>query len=153
MDRAFTDFTDDDWAHALGGTHLFGVDDGQVVAHGAVVARPLLVASRPFAVGYLEAVAVAPGSQGNGQGSVLVAQLTDLVRTRFDLGALSTARQSFYERLGWERWNGPTSVLDGGTPVRTPEDDDALMVLRHGPSAGLDLHAEITCQPRPGDDW
>lgn len=153
MDDAFDDFSDDDWGHALGGTHLFGVDDGQVIAHGAVVTRTLTVAGQPIDVGYLEAVAVAPDHQGGGLGSSLVAELTDHVRSTFAIGALSTGRHAFYEHLGWERWQGPTSVMIDGTPTPTPDDDDALMVLRHGSSAAVDRRAEITCQPRPGDPW
>lgn len=153
MDEAFADFTDDDWGHALGGVHLVGVDDDQVLAHGAVVPRSLLVTGEPVEVGYLEAVAVAPDHQGQRLGSKLVAELTEVVRAEFAMGALSTGRHSFYEHLGWERWQGPTSVLLDGEPQRTLEDDDALMVLRHGPSVALDLAAEITCHPRPGDPW
>jgi hypothetical protein len=28
-----------------------------------------------------------------------------------------------------------------------------VMVLRHGPSQGLDLSADIVCDQREGDDW
>jgi len=44
-------------------------------------------------------------------------------------------------------------VRGDGEPVRTPEDDDAVMVLRHGPSQGLDLSAVIICDQRAGEDW
>jgi hypothetical protein len=44
-------------------------------------------------------------------------------------------------------------VRRDGQPVRTPEEDDGVMVLRHGPSQGLDLNADITCDQRSGDDW
>ena len=40
-----------------------------------------------------------------------------------------------------------------GQPVRTPEEDDGVMVLRHGPSRDLDLTSDITCDQREGDDW
>jgi hypothetical protein len=32
-------------------------------------------------------------------------------------------------------------------------EDDGVMVLRFGPSAAIDLHASMSCDERPGDDW
>ena len=141
MDLAFGDdpeeaFGDDDWDHALGGVHVVVVDDGLVVAHAALVERTLHAGTRALRTGYVEAVATAPDRQGEGHGSLAVGRVTELVRARFELGALGTGRWSFYERLGWERWEGPTYVRTaGGALVRTEEDDDGVMVLRTGPSA------------------
>ena len=102
----------------------------------------------------MEAVATAPDRQGEGHGSLAVGRVTELVRARFELGALGTGRWSFYERLGWERWEGPTYVRTaGGALVRTEEDDDGVMVLRTGPSLDLDLTGPLACEERPGDDW
>lgn len=48
LDRAFDNFDDDDWDHALGGCHAMVTDDADatVVAHGSVVPRELHVAGR-----------------------------------------------------------------------------------------------------------
>ena len=70
-----------------------------------------------------------------------------------DLGALSTGSPGFYGRLGWERWRGPTYVRRGDDLVRTPDEDAGIMVLRFGPSAGVDLAAPISSEARAGDDW
>ena len=53
----------------------------------------------------------------------------------------------------WERWRGPTFVRQGGTVLRTPAEDDGVMVLRFGPSRSIDLNAAICCEARQGDDW
>lgn len=153
LEDAFADFNDDAWDHALGGDHVVMTDGGRIVAHGAVVPRTLFVGDLPFAGGYLEAVATAPDRQGEGLGSTLAAGLIAIVRSDFAMGALATGRHSFYEHLGWERWQGPTGVLVERTTVRTPDDDDAVMVLRHGASATIDLASPITCQARPGEPW
>jgi aminoglycoside 2'-N-acetyltransferase I len=80
--------------------------------------------------------------------------IADLVRQRFELGALSTGAWSFYARLGWERWRGPTFVrLADDTLRRSPDEDDGVMVLRCAASLGLDLTAAIACDERPGDSW
>ncbi|NYG56718.1 hypothetical protein BJ989_003022 [Nocardioides perillae] len=49
-------------------------------------------------------------------------------------------------------WRGASYVVRDGALVRT-EDDDGLMVLRHGPSAGLDLALPTACEDRLGDPW
>lgn len=75
------------------------------------------------------------------------------MRREHEMGGLSTGRHAFYERLGWERWQGPTFVRDGNDVIRTEDEDDGVMVLRSGPSAKIDLTASISCDARPGDDW
>ena len=154
LDEAFEGrFSSEDWDHALGGWHVV-VTDGEVpLAHAAVVPRVLEVGGRPLRAGYVEAVATDPGRHGEGLGSLAMTHIDRLVRREFHMGALSTARHSFYEHLGFERWRGPTFVRRGRVVVRTEEDDDGLMVLRFGPSFGLDLTAPISCEARPGDDW
>ena len=148
------DFSDEDWDHALGGWHvLVTADDGALVAHTAVVPRRLYVADRHFRSGYVEAVGTAPSRQGTGVGSLAMEAIGELLPRHFELGALATGRWSFYERLGWERWRGPTFARDGDEVLRTAEDDDAVMVLRFGPSADIELTAALTCEARQGDDW
>jgi aminoglycoside 2'-N-acetyltransferase I len=153
MDAAFGDrFSDDDWDHALGGTHVLAIERGKVLAHAAVVPRMLEVDGRPVWAGYVEAVATRPGRQGEGLGSLVMAEIAVVLRETYDLGALSTSRQAFYERLGWERWRGPTYVRAGDL-VRTEDEDDGVMVLRFSPRAEVDLTSSITCESRAGDDW
>lgn len=80
---------------------------------------------------------------------LVMSEASALVRTRFDLGALSTGRHRFYERLAWERWHGPTFVRREHDVVRTKEEDDGVMVLRFGPSRDIDLGATISCEAVP----
>jgi aminoglycoside 2'-N-acetyltransferase I len=80
-------------------------------------------------------------------------EIDDLIRRHHEMGALSTGEHGFYERLGWERWRGPTFVRRDGATVRTPDEDDGIMVLRFGPTAAVDLGAALSCEARPGDDW
>jgi aminoglycoside 2'-N-acetyltransferase I len=147
-------FTDEDMAHALGGVHAIGLEDGQIVSHGSVVQRDLHVGGRPLRTGYLEAVAVIPGRQRAGLGTAIVRALDDEIRSGFEIGALDTGTFAFYERLGWERWRGPTSVRAADGERRTPEEDGFVMVLRTPSTpADLDLGAPLSCEWRPGDVW
>lgn len=153
MDLAFDDFSDDDWQHALGGHHVVAEADGLLVGHAAVVPRLLEVADTPWRTGYVEAVATHPGWRRQGVGTAVMTELAAAIHEHHDLGALSTGTPAFYVHVGWEHWRGPTHVRDGEQVRRSPEEDDAVMVLRFGPSAALDLTAPITCDARPGDDW
>ena len=153
LDEAFEgEFSAADWDNALGGWHVVALD-GTPIAHASVVGRPIEVDGLPLRAGYVEGVATAPSSQGRGIGSIVMRRIGDIVRERFELGVLSTDAYDFYGRLGWERWAGPSFVRRAGELVRTPEDDDGIMVLRFGSSSELDLAAPISCDERDGDDW
>jgi aminoglycoside 2'-N-acetyltransferase I len=160
MDVAFGDdeeerFTEDDWVHAIGGRHFLLEIDGSIVGHASVVHRELEVDGRSIRTGYVEAVAIDPTLHGRGLGSVLMNDVNAHIRTGFELGALGTGRQRFYERLGWRTWQGPSSVRTPDGDRRTPDDDGYILVLEWptSPIKPLDLHAPISCDWRAGDVW
>jgi aminoglycoside 2'-N-acetyltransferase I len=146
-------FSAEDWEHTAGGWRVIAFNGDEPVAHAALVPRPLRVGGRAFHAGYVEGVATRAGQQGQGLGAAVMTEISDLVRMNFELGGLSTGRRSFYQRLGWESWRGPSYVEHEGDLIRTPDEDDGLMVLRFGPSADVELDAPIVCQRRSGDDW
>jgi RimJ/RimL family protein N-acetyltransferase/predicted N-acetyltransferase YhbS len=146
-------FTEEDWQHALGGVHFVLELDGRIVTHAAVVERELHVGDRPLATGYVEAVATAPDRQGSGFGSRVMGEVATFIRRRYELGALGTGRQEFYERLGWLRWLGPTYVRAAGGAQRTADEDGYILVLPTPTSPPLDITAPISCEWRPGDVW
>ncbi|HEV8699253.1 MAG TPA: GNAT family N-acetyltransferase [Candidatus Limnocylindrales bacterium] len=146
-------FTEDDWQHAVGGTHFVLELGGEIVAHASVVEREMHVDGRPLRTGYVEAVATAPDRQGRGLGSIVMQDVTAFIRERFELGALGTGSYGFYERLGWLTWRGPTSVRTAEGPRRTPDEDGYVMVLPTPSSPPLDPTVPISCDWRPGDVW
>jgi aminoglycoside 2'-N-acetyltransferase I len=152
MDAFDGDFSDDDWHHTLGGWHVVATD-GALLAHAAVVARDLEVDGRPFRAGYVEGVATTPLRQGEGLGAMVMHRVGQLLAAEFELGALSTERHGFYQRLGWERWQGPTFVRHGTDMVRSADEHDGIMVLRFDTTSTLDLTLPISCETRSGDDW
>ena len=153
MDAVFDDFTDADWEHTVGGTHAIATDGGAVVSHAAVVPRILEVAGRPLRTGYVEGVGTAASHRRAGLGSRVMTEIGAIIRAEYEFGALGTGAYDFYAKLGWERWRGPTCVRYGAETIRTAEDDDAIMVLRFGPSRDADLTAPLCCEARVGDDW
>jgi aminoglycoside 2'-N-acetyltransferase I len=146
-------FSDDDWQHALGGVHFVLELDREIVAHAAVVEREIHVGDRAFRTGYVEAVATDPARQGVGLGSIVMTDVTEYVREHFDLGGLGTGRQSFYRRLGWRVWAGPSSVRTARGDEPTPDEDGSIMVLSTATTPPLDPAAPISCEWRPGDVW
>lgn len=147
------EFSEDDWDHALGGWHAIVTDAGRVVSHASVIPRELHVGDLSFAAGYVEGVGTDSATRGEGHGSRAMTEINKIIRRDFELGALSTEAHAFYERLGWERWRGPTFVRSATGLMRTEDEDDGIMVLRFGPSAGIGLTASMSCEERNGDDW
>ena len=146
-------FTWDDWAHALGGVHFVLELDGAIVGHASVVERALEIGATPVRTGYVEAVAIRPDLQRRGLGSALVREVNHHVEATYDLGALGTGTQPFYEQLGWRIWQGPTGVrVDGGVRA-TPDEDGYILVLPTPTSPPFDLSEPISCDWRPGDVW
>ena len=146
-------FEEEDWQHALGGTHFLLEDDGGIVGHASVVERVLHVGDRPIRTGYVEAVAVHPNHQRRGLGRRLMEAVDEHINVGFDLGALGTGSQPFYERLGWEIWQGPSSVRTATGVEPSPDEDGYILVLRTSSSPPLDLTDPISCEWRPGDSW
>jgi aminoglycoside 2'-N-acetyltransferase I len=153
LDTAFSDFTDEDWAHAIGGVHVWLVGSDGLMSHGSLVERTLVCSGQRLRVGYVEAVATAAVHRRNGHGATVMKRIGDLIRERYALGALSTGSHAFYETLGWERWRGPTFVDGPRGRGRTPDDDGSIMLLRTAGSPRLDLDGEIACDWRPGSVW
>jgi aminoglycoside 2'-N-acetyltransferase I len=146
-------FAEQDWDHSVGGLHVVLDLDGAIAAHASVVERMLHIGDAPVRTGYVEAVATAPEHQGRRFGSAVMTEIGDAVRGGFELGALATGAHSFYERLGWLRWEGPTWVRTPAGPVRTEDADDALLVLPTPAMPAPDRSLPISCDWRAGDVW
>jgi aminoglycoside 2'-N-acetyltransferase I len=137
----------------MGGVHWFAMLGGRVVGHASVVPRILEADGRPIRTGYVEAVAVDPALQRRGIGTRLMTEAGTHIGEGSELGALGTGEHAFYERLGWERWQGPTFERTPAGDARTADDDDGVMVLRVPRSPALTLRERLSCEWRPGDSW
>lgn len=146
-------FTEDDWQHSIGGMHFVLDVDGLVITHASVVERELQVDGMPVRTGYVEAVATAVGKQRRGYGTAVMHEVNAHVAENFDLGALGTGSQSFYERLGWQIWRGPSYVRNPAGLERTSDEDGYILVLLTPSSPTVDLAAPISGEWRPGDVW
>jgi aminoglycoside 2'-N-acetyltransferase I len=153
LDLAFDgDFADDDWQHALGGLHVLARREGKLVGHAAVVQRQLLHQGRSLRAGYLEATAVDPAQQRRGIGVSMMAEVEQIIRAAYELGALgaSDAGLQLYQKRGWLPWRGRAMAFTPSGVIYTQE-EDCLFVFET--STTLDREADITCDYREGDLW
>jgi aminoglycoside 2'-N-acetyltransferase I len=148
-------FDNHDWEHTLGGVHVLAEEDDRVVAHGAVVPRVLATGGRELRTGYVEGVATRSDRRGRGLATLVMREVGRVVEKEYELGALSdgTGIPGFYQRLGWETWQGPTFAAGPGGRERTATDDGSVLVLRTPATGALDVTGPITCDWRPGDVW
>lgn len=154
LDAAFeSDFTDEDWAHSIGGVHVCLIDSRELVSHASLVERTVVCSGRALRVAYVEAVATVAAKRRQGHGATVMHHINTLIREGYALGALSTGTHAFYQALGWERWRGPTFVDGPRGCERTPDDDGSIMILRTSRSPHLDLDGDIVCDWRSGDVW
>jgi aminoglycoside 2'-N-acetyltransferase I len=128
-------------------------EPGAIQSHAAVVPRELHIGRSPVHAGYVEAVATEPSRQGAGYATQVMHEVDRLLRREFQIGALFSGAHHFYERLGWVRWRGPSYVRSSSSEVRTPDEDAAILTLRYGATASLDLTLPISRVDRPGDAW
>jgi aminoglycoside 2'-N-acetyltransferase I len=153
---AFAEPWDGYWDAIGPGLHVVARDAaGRIEAHAAIVDRVLYPGQMVVPAAYVEAVAVLPERQRSGLGTEVMRAIHATIDERYQLGALGTGSQSFYARLGWEVWRGPTWIRRrDGTLERSADEDGGIMV-RRTPStpALLDLEAPIAVDWRPGEVW
>ncbi|GAB7190639.1 aminoglycoside N-acetyltransferase AAC(2')-Ie [Kineococcus sp. NUM-3379] len=147
------DLAAEDVEHALGGLHVLVREEGDLVAHGALVQRRVLHRGRALRCGYVEAVAVRPDRRRRGHAAQVMTEVERVARRAYDLGALSAsgAGADLYLRRGWLPWRGPTAVLAPDGLRRTPGEDGSVYVLPA--AAELDLDVGLACDWRDGDVW
>jgi aminoglycoside 2'-N-acetyltransferase I len=149
-------FDEHDWEHTLGGVHVLATEEGEMVAHGAVVPRVLVAGGRALRTGYVEGVATREDRRGRGLATLVMAEVGRVVEEEgYELGALADGSRipGFYQRLGWEAWPGPTWAAGPDGPERTAEEDGKVLVLRTPATGPLDPAASLTCDWRAGDAW
>jgi aminoglycoside 2'-N-acetyltransferase I len=160
LDVAFEgDFADSDWEHSLGGIRIWATgEQGRLLSQASVVPRTLKIDGVEVHTGYVEAVATVEEFRGQGYGTAVMRRAAEIIHEQFDIGALSTGEHGFYERLGWERWLGPTyaETPEGCAKVRTEDEDGGILILRSmrsGAWQGSSLEGEIVADWRAGDIW
>ncbi|MCA1570427.1 MAG: GNAT family N-acetyltransferase [Chloroflexi bacterium] len=146
------------WERVGPGLHVMAEAGGRVLAHAMIVDRRIYLGYEmdvALDAGYVEHVATLPEAQGAGHATVVMEEIGRIIRAEYELGALATGSNSFYERLGWATWVGPTGVrMADGERMRSADEDGHVMVLRTPRSpADLGLDAPIAVDWRADGAW
>jgi len=152
---AFNEPWDEYWESIGPGVHVIAEGPNGVEAHAAIVDRPIYAGPTTLQAGYVEAVAVQPPLQGSGLGTQVMREINRFIDEGYELGALGTGSQPFYERLGWVVWQGPTWIRHrDGRRERSASEDGGIMVrITPRTPPDLDLAEPIAVDWRPGEVW
>ncbi len=152
---AFNEDWEGYWESIGPGVHVIAEAERGVVAHAAIVDRLLYPGEATLSAGYVEAVAVAPDLQRQGFGTRVMEMIDSMIDEGYELGALGTGSHAFYQRLGWETWQGPTWIRErDGHLERSPNEDGGIMIRRTPATPpDLDLSLPIAVDWRPGEVW
>lgn len=133
-------------------THVLGYQAQTLISHALWVTRWLQVdTNRTLRTAYVEAVATEKAYRGRGYGTAIMKRVAEEIQA-YELGALSPFSVAYYERLGWELWRGPLYIRTEAGLVRTPGDEN-VMVLRLQNTPALDLYAPLSAEWREGELW
>src|SRR4029079_18288511 len=116
------------WDEIGPGHHIVPeVADGELLARACIAWVPVRVGETDLRAGYLEDVATRTDVRGRGHGTAVVQAARSLIEAAAEIGFLATGSQHFYERLGWVRWRGRSSVTEhDGSATPSPQADGAL---------------------------
>ena len=152
LDAYEGDFSEEDWRHTYGGARFLGTVNSEIVSHGAVVPREILINDQRFLVGYLEGIAVASKVQGQGIGSQLLSTISEFCASRYQISMLSTDEFNFYSNFGWKQFKGKSGVFIDDQVILTPDEDEGLMYLIGKAGFSQEILTAY-CDPRAGDHW
>ncbi len=133
--------------------HILGRADSMLVSHALWVTRWLQIEENPpMRTAYVEAVATEPQFQRKGYASAIMERIIQEVQNDYDLGALSPTSAAYYQRLGWELWQGPLSIRTDKGLEQSP-DHEEVMIYRLPQTPELDIETPLSAEWREGELW
>jgi GNAT superfamily N-acetyltransferase len=153
-----------DYGYLKTATHVIGRDAGVIMAHALWVNRSFSVnRGAPLMTAYIEYVATEPARQGQGLASQLLRFLLDYIQSvdvlraalrqdrHYELAALAPENSQFYERLGWELWQGDLFIRQDNQRIKTPDDD--VMIYRLLTTPKISITDDLSAEWREGELW
>lgn len=132
-------------------THILGYYKQTLVTHAMWVDRLLQTGKDlPMHTAYIEMVATEKAYRNRGFATLVMKCVADEIRD-FDLGALSPFSVAYYERLGWQLWEGPLFVRTDSGVIHTPQEE--VMIFRLPQTPKLDLNQALSAEWREGELW
>ena len=139
-------------ASFIDSVHILAFLEGKLVSHALWITRWLQVGNGPLLrTAYVEGVATLEAYRSHGYASAVMERLgVEIIG--FDIGGLSPAETTLYERLGWEYWQGSLFHRKGDNLIRDPVDEQ-VMILRLPKTPELDLSLPVSIEWRLGEVW
>jgi GNAT superfamily N-acetyltransferase len=162
--RAYNEEVWCDYGYLKTANHVIGRDAGVIVAHALWVNRSFSInGATPLMTAYIEYVATEPARQGQGLASQLLRFSLDYIQSEivlraelrqefgYQLAALAPEDSQFYERLGWELWQGDLSIKLDDQLIETPDDD--VMIYRLASTPKICITDDLCAEWREGELW
>lgn len=146
------------WDRVGEGIHVTADVDGRLVAHAMIVDRRVYIGPEldtALDAAYVENVATLPEAQRQGHATAVMEEARRIIGEEYEIGTLASRDQSFYRRLGWVPWEGPTFVrTPDGERIRTAGTDGEVMILRvRRTPSGIAVAEPIAIDWRAGEPW
>jgi GNAT superfamily N-acetyltransferase len=135
-----------------GGRHFLAHRGTELVSHAVVTTRWAQPEGHDeLKTAYVDAVSTLPSYQGQGYGSAVMDRLAATIDD-YAIACLQTDEPAFYERLGWEVWQGPLAGRGEEGLIATPQ-QQGVMVLQLPQTPPLDLETQLTIECQPDRIW
>ena len=133
-------------------THVLGYYNDLLVCHALWVTRYLQAGTNPMMrTAYVEAVATEAEYRSRGFASAVMKHLIGEVQ-EYDLAALSPFSVEYYQRLGWDLWQGPLFIRTKDN-LQPSLDEEEVMIFRLPKTPLLDLTVSLSAEWRKGELW
>lgn len=104
---AFDEAPWDQYKFMQDATHIVAILDNQIVSHALWTDRVFTIDDITSHVAYIEYVTTDHKLRGKGLASELLKYLINtLIKLNYDLAALQPEDEAFYQKIGWETWQG-----------------------------------------------
>jgi aminoglycoside 2'-N-acetyltransferase I len=132
-------------------THVLAYAGDRLVSHALWLDRRIRVGDGPwFTVAYIEGVATHPDHRRRGYGEAVMRRLQEGIAD-YPLGVLSPAVEPWYQKLGWERWQGRLWIDKHGEMEETL--GETVLIYRMPRTESLDLTLPLAAEWRPFELW
>lgn len=135
-----------------GARHFLGWRGDELVSHAMVTTRWLEPSGcGVLRTGFVDAVSTLPAAQGLGYASAVMRELAGSIDD-YEVGCLQTDIPSFYERLGWQLWQGELSGRGDEGLIPTPG-QRGVMVLALAHTPRLDVTVDLSIEVQRERIW
>lgn len=151
LKEIYGEYSEGDFSTCLGGLHIIAYENNEIVGHGALIQRQLVVNGKPLKAGYVESMAVRSDKQRQGIGKLLMLEINQLIKMTYQIGALSQSEEGegLYLNSGWIKMKPPFYEFT----INGIEKSDEISVMIYDLTNMLNVVSKLIIDCRIGDSW